>query len=91
MSEPGQNTENATLSTEARIEQALDTIRGYLQQDGGDVRIHQIDESDGLRVEIEFLGACVACSMSEMTMKAGVEQAIRKALPNVKEVRAVNI
>ncbi|MCE3007423.1 MAG: NifU family protein [Bacteroidetes bacterium] len=71
-----------------QIEDALDSIRGYLQADGGDVRLHRITED--LVVELELLGACTSCNMSEMTMKAGIEQAIRRAVPEVQAVRTVN-
>jgi Fe-S cluster biogenesis protein NfuA len=43
-----------------------------------------------LVVELELLGACTSCNMSEMTMKAGIEQAIRRAVPEVQAVRTVN-
>ena len=66
------------------MEQALDSIRDYLRMDGGDVRIHNITKD--LVVELELLGACSNCSMSEMTMKAGVEEVIRKAVPEIKQV-----
>ncbi len=75
-------------SIRARIEAALASIRNYLRIDGGDVRLH--DVSSDLKVELELLGACSACSMSEMTMKIGIEQAIRKAVPEVQEVVTIN-
>ncbi|MCS7073360.1 MAG: NifU family protein [Bacteroidia bacterium] len=71
-----------------RIESALDTIRPYLQSDGGDVRIYQILPDNS--VELELIGACGNCSMSQMTMKAGIEQAIRKAVPEVSSVTTIN-
>lgn len=71
-----------------KVEEALNTIRGYLQADGGDVRLHHI--SPDLIVELELLGACTSCNMSDMTMKAGIEQAIRRAVPDVREVRTIN-
>ncbi|MBX3103277.1 MAG: NifU family protein [Bacteroidetes bacterium] len=73
---------------ETKIQAALDTIRGYLQADGGDVRLHRI--TPDLVVELELMGACTTCNMSEMTMKAGIEQAILRAVPEVKGVRTVN-
>lgn len=73
---------------EAKINAALDTIRGYLQQDGGDVRLHRI--TPDLVVELELMGACTTCNMSEMTMKAGIEQAILRAVPEIKAVVTVN-
>jgi Fe-S cluster biogenesis protein NfuA len=73
---------------ETKILAALDTIRGYLQADGGDVRFHRL--TDELVVELELQGACTTCNMSEMTMKAGIEQAILRAVPEVTGVRTVN-
>ncbi|MEM0999301.1 MAG: NifU family protein [Bacteroidota bacterium] len=72
-----------------RVEQALDSIRPYLKSDGGDVRLHDIRED--LVVEVELLGNCETCSMSNMTMKAGLEQAVKRAAPEIVEVTAINI
>ncbi len=71
-----------------RIEKALDSIRPYLQADGGDVRI--LDVKDGL-LRLELLGACGSCPMSTMTLKAGVEEAIKKSVPEITVVEAINI
>lgn len=71
-----------------RVEEALDTVRPYLKSDGGDVRIHEI--TDDLEVKLELLGSCESCSMSHMTMKAGLEEAIRKAVPEISSVSAIN-
>ena len=71
-----------------RIEHALDSIRDYLQSDGGDVRVHGIDEEGGV-VEVELLGNCESCSMSAMTMRAGIEQVIFKIAPEIKKVVSV--
>jgi len=71
-----------------RVEDALNKIRPYLEADGGDVRIVSI--KDGI-VQIELLGACGSCPMSTMTMKAGVEEAIIKAVPEISAVEAINI
>ena len=70
-----------------KIEASLDSIRPYLQSDGGDVRLVNINED--LSVELELLGACETCTMSNMTMKAGIEEAIKKVAPEVVSVRAV--
>ncbi|GAB4425441.1 MAG: hypothetical protein OHK0039_43130 [Bacteroidia bacterium] len=70
-----------------KIEGALDTVRDYLRSDGGDVRLHAIRE-DGV-VELILLGNCGSCSMSNMTMKAGIEQVIFRVAPEVKKVVAV--
>jgi Fe-S cluster biogenesis protein NfuA len=77
-----------TAELEQKIETALDTIRPYLQSDGGGVRLVDITE-EGV-VQLELTGACGDCSMSSMTMKAGIEQAIRKAAPEVTRVEAIN-
>lgn len=71
-----------------RVEGALNTIRDYLRSDGGDVRITNIRED--MVVELELLGNCGACSMSEMTMKAGIEEAIKRAAPEISGVIAIN-
>ena len=71
----------------ARVMQALEGMRPYLNSDGGDVRLHNIT-TEGV-VELELLGNCETCEMSNMTMKAGLEQAIRRVAPEVKEVLAV--
>ncbi len=77
-----------TEALKAKIEEALDSIRDYLRADGGDVRIHQIRED--MVVELELLGSCDGCAMSMMTMKAGIEQVIRRVAPEVVKVEAIN-
>jgi Fe-S cluster biogenesis protein NfuA len=72
-----------------RIEDALDSIRPYLKTDGGDVRV--LDISDTMVLSLELLGACGTCPMSTMTLKAGVEEAVKKAVPEIKSVIAINI
>jgi len=81
--------ETAAATLTQRVEAALDSIRGYLQTDGGDVRLVQV--IDNQVAEIELLGACSTCHMSPMTMKAGVEEAIRRAVPEITEVRTTGI
>lgn len=73
----------------ARIEAALDTVRDYLQSDGGDVRLVQV--RDDMVAEVELLGSCSACSMSNMTLKAGIEDAIKRAVPEIQSVVAVSL
>ncbi len=79
-------TENTELLE--RVEQALESIRPYLITDGGDVRLVEI--TDDMIVKLELLGACGSCPMSAMTLKAGVEESIRKAVPEIKSVYAIN-
>lgn len=72
-----------------RVEQALETMRPYLQTDGGDVKIEEITPENV--VKLRLLGNCASCSMSIMTFKAGLEQAIKKAVPEISAVEAINI
>ncbi|WKZ61082.1 MAG: NifU family protein [Cyclobacteriaceae bacterium] len=80
---------NTLTDLTQRIEASLDTIRPYLEADGGNVKIQQI--TDDHIVKLEFLGACGSCPMSTMTFKAGVEEAIKKAVPEVKGIEVVNL
>lgn len=67
-----------------KIENALAEIRPFLESDGGDINF--IELSDDWIVKVKLLGACSSCNISMMTMKNGVEVAIKKAVPEVKEV-----
>jgi Fe-S cluster biogenesis protein NfuA len=67
-----------------KIEEALDQVRPYLESDGGDIRL--IEVTDDYVVKVKLLGACSDCQVSMMTLKAGVEQAIKRVFPEVKEV-----
>ncbi|MBD1396969.1 NifU family protein [Pontibacter sp. JH31] len=72
-----------------RIEDALDQIRPYLEADGGNVKVLEV--TDEMVLKLELLGACGSCPMSTMTLKAGVEQSVLKAVPEIKSVEAVNV
>lgn len=72
-----------------RVETALDSIRPYLEADGGNVRI--LDLSSDNILKLEFVGACGNCPMSTMTFKAGVEEAIKRAVPEIKNIEVVNL
>jgi Fe-S cluster biogenesis protein NfuA len=72
-----------------KVNEALETIRPFLQQDGGDVELVEIDAE--LNVKLKLLGNCQSCSMSAMTMKAGIEEAVRRAVPEVNSVAAINV
>jgi Fe-S cluster biogenesis protein NfuA len=72
-----------------KIEEALDNIRPYLEADGGNVRV--IDLTDEMVLQLELLGNCGSCPMSTMTLKAGVEEAIKKAVPEIQKVVAINV
>jgi Fe-S cluster biogenesis protein NfuA len=72
-----------------QVETALDTIRPYLEADGGNVRIMDLNDDNILK--LEFVGACGSCPMSTMTFKAGVEEAIKRAVPEIKTIEVVNL
>lgn len=73
----------------ARIESTLDTLRPYLEADSGNVSLVEVTED--MVVKLQLLGACSSCSMSSMTLRAGIEQSILKAVPEIKAVEAINI
>lgn len=75
------------ITAEDRVNDALETIRPFLKADGGDVQL--VDIEDGV-VRIKLMGACQTCDISHITMKAGVEESIKRAIPEIKEVIAVN-
>ncbi len=68
---------------------ALEQLRPFLMEDGGDIELVEITDDSIVRVRL--LGACSDCSMSMMTLKAGVEEAIKKVAPEVQAVEAINI
>lgn len=72
-----------------KVEDSLDTIRPYLQIDGGNIEVVEITEDNVVKVRL--LGNCENCPMSFMTMKAGVEEALRKAVPDIKRIEAINV
>lgn len=83
MFNPGANPE-----LRRQVEETLDTIRPYLMADGGSVRLLGI--TPDLVVELELLGACGSCPMSTMTLRAGIEQALKRSIPQISRVEAVN-
>lgn len=73
-----------TENIKERVLKALERVRPYLQSDGGDIEL--IDISEDLTVKVKLTGACHGCPYSMMTLKAGVEQALRKEVPEIKGV-----
>jgi Fe-S cluster biogenesis protein NfuA len=73
---------------EEEVLKALETIRPYLQADGGDVELIKVTP-EGI-VEVKLTGACGNCPMSQMTLRAGVERALIREVPGVRRVEAVN-
>jgi Fe-S cluster biogenesis protein NfuA len=70
-----------------KVENVIQQIRPYLQQDGGDIQF--IELTDDNIVNVELLGACGSCPYSLMTLKSGVETAVKKAIPEIQAVNAV--
>ncbi len=68
----------------AKVEKALDEIRPFLQNDGGDINLLSIEDEKIVRVQL--VGACVDCSVNQMTLKSGVELTIKKHAPQIEEV-----
>ncbi|MEK9755450.1 MAG: NifU family protein [Bacteroidota bacterium] len=71
---------------EIRILAALDEIRPFLVQDGGDISLESINNST---VNIKLHGACASCKVNQMTLKLGVESIIKKHAPEINEVKSV--
>jgi Fe-S cluster biogenesis protein NfuA len=68
----------------AKVEEALDEIRPFLQSDGGDISLVSIHDDRIVKVQLE--GACVGCSVNQMTLKSGVEMTIKKHAPQIESV-----
>jgi Fe-S cluster biogenesis protein NfuA len=81
--------EENSILLEKKVRNVLEQIRPYLQQDGGDISFVNLTEDNVVNVELH--GACGSCPYSIMTLKNGVETAIRKAIPEIKSVEAINI
>lgn len=69
---------------EKRVNETIEMVRPYLVADGGDIRFVELTED--MVVKVELLGACGACPYSIQTLKNGVEQAVKKQIPEIKEV-----
>ena len=70
-----------------KINAAIEMVRPYLKADGGDVEL--VDVADDLSVKVRLTGACDGCPFSMMTLRAGIEQAIRIKFPEMKELISV--
>lgn len=71
-------------SIKEKVAKALDRVRPYLQSDGGDIDL--IEVTDDMTVKVKLTGACHGCPYSMQTLKAGVEQAIMREIPEIKRV-----
>lgn len=74
---------------EQKVNNVIDQIRPYLTADGGDISFVNLTEDNVVNVQLH--GACATCSMSILTLKQGVEQAMVKAIPEIKSVEAINL
>ncbi len=83
------STEIKSMELIDRIEASLNTIRPYMETDGGNVRILELTKGNVLK--LEFMGNCGSCRMSTMTFKAGVEEAILRSVPEIKSIEVVNL
>ena len=73
-----------TEELKLNIEKALDEIRPFLESDGGNISLVSIEDDKLVKVQLE--GACVGCSVNQMTLKSGVEMTIKKYAPQIEEV-----
>ena len=71
----------------SKVLDALDQLRPFLHADGGDMEL--VDITDDAVVQVRLLGSCSDCSMSQMTIKGGLEEALKMAAPELKGVVAV--
>ncbi len=69
----------------AQVEKTIEVIRPALKADGGDIILHDVDESSGV-IKVELIGACVGCPASTQTLKAGIERIMRDRIDGVTEV-----
>ncbi|MFD2370364.1 NifU family protein [Brevibacillus sp. GCM10020057] len=69
-----------------QVQEVLDKLRPYLQRDGGDVQL--VDVEEGV-VKLRLMGACGSCPSSTITLKAGIERALLEEIPGIKEVQQV--
>lgn len=80
--------EEERKSFENRVNEVLNKLRPYLEADGGDISLVEI--TDDLVVKVKLHGACEGCPFSYQTLKAGIEQALKKEIPEIKDLVGVN-
>jgi Fe-S cluster biogenesis protein NfuA len=76
------------MSLKERVEKALESVRPHLRADGGNVELIDVSETDGV-VKVKLTGSCGGCPMAAMTLQYGVTNAIKQAVPEIKEVQSV--
>ncbi len=72
-----------------KIEDALETVRPFLKEDGGDVELIKINDETKI-VQVKLLGNCHDCPLSQMTLRAGIERILIGKVPAIRRVEAVN-
>ena len=77
----------STAELTIEVEKALEEIRPFLNTDGGDIKLVEILDNKHVKVRLE--GACMTCSINQMTMKAGVETTIKKFAPQIETVENI--
>ena len=77
------------IAIEAKVLASMEQLRPFLAADGGDMELVEI--RDDATVIVRLLGTCQTCSMSMMTLKAGLEESVKKVAPEVKAVIAINV
>ena len=82
------NQNNNREELKSKVTNVIDQIRPYLEADGGNIAFVSLTEDNVVNVELQ--GACAGCPMSMMTLKGGVEAAMKKAIPEIKSVEATN-
>ncbi|MDA8629534.1 NifU family protein [Bacteroidia bacterium] len=75
------------MRLDQEIDKVLDSIRPYLHADGGDVEVVEVKENKD--VILRLTGNCSSCNMSEMTMTAGIEESLRRSIPDLGSITAV--
>jgi Fe-S cluster biogenesis protein NfuA len=78
---------SVNLELENKVKNVIEQIRPYLQADGGDISFVNISDDNVVNVELQ--GTCGTCPYSRMTLKNGVESAVKRALPEIKSVEAI--
>ena len=71
-----------------KIEEAIQGLRPFFEADQGDIQLLGVDEN--FVVKVELLGACKTCSINNMTLKAGIEDAVKRVAPEIQSVEAIN-
>ncbi|MFH0895957.1 MAG: NifU family protein [Bacteroidota bacterium] len=72
-----------------KVNEVIDSVRPYLEADGGNIRF--VELTDDMVVMVELQGACRSCPMSIMTLKNGVEEAMKRAIPEIKAVESISM